>query len=446
MTYTIRAAMASLLLLCACDPLQGEEGEVKTITVLEVAGLYTNAAELSQVPPGAMREADNVVFRRPGICETRPGRESVTGAYSEASTIRALTTFEGYLVAWFANNKLARYDFGTTTWTSYTGTFTPPYSLPRVRFMESGGTLYVTTSLGLYRLDEPTADWKLSGVQAAIQSTASLPAAAGFLPNNKSVAYREHWGRIDANETLLRGPPGPRLIVDNTAGATRNVLLRNYIPTTIDTNHFLQIHRTEDVDVGVDPGEEMAQVAEVFPTPTDITNGYLDYLDTTPDELRGPSLYTATEQGLAAEQRPPITSDMVEYNGYTIFARTQGLQTFQLTLLGAGTAPGIVVGEGIGLSDGTNHTISPGRFNGSRLVASTRTSGQCSSRLWVNSVQAASRCSQLSRISSSRFWRRYSDSVSVSERPRPSGTPNVVATTCGTSEASSRPPRSMNAP
>lgn len=350
MTNTTRAALAALLLLCACGPIDQVGAEVKTITVMEVAGLYTNAAELSQVPQGAMREADNVVFRRPGICETRPGRESVPGVYSEASSIRALTTFEGYLVAWFANNKLARYDFNTQTWTTYTGSFTPPYSLPRVRFMESGGTLYVTTSLGVYRLDEPTADWKLAGVQGAIQSTAAA-GAAGFLSNLKSVAYRTHWGRIDANDTLLRGPPGPRLIFDNSSGGAVNVNLRNYIPTTIDTNHFLQIHRTEDVDTGVDPGEEMAQVAEVFPTPTDISNKYLDYIDTTPDELRGPSLYTATEQGLAAEQRPPITSDMVEYNGYTIFARTQGLQTFTLTLLGVGpgggVGPGIENGEGL---------------------------------------------------------------------------------------------------
>lgn len=342
MTKRLAAAFTALW-MWACVPLG--EGDVQTVTVLQVDGLFSNQAELSQVPKGAMREADNVVFRRPGICETRPGRELVPGAYSEASTLRQLTTFRGYLIGWFANNKLARHN--GSAWTSYSGTYTPPFSLPRVRFMTSGETLYVTTSLGVYRLDDPVGEWKLSGVQGAIQSTAATTGASGFLPNNKSVAYRTHWGRIDANDVLLRGPPSGRLIVDNTAGGTRNILLTTYIPTTIDTTHFLQIHRTADVDVGVDPGEEMAQVAEVFPTPTDITNRSLTYTDTTPDELRGPSLYTATEQGAAAEQRPPITADLVEYNGYTIFSRTQGLQTFTVTLLGAGAAPGLVTGEGI---------------------------------------------------------------------------------------------------
>lgn len=353
MTRLHLLVLASVALLACPGPV--EEDDVQSFGVLSVAGLWTNPSEVSAVPPGAMREADNLVFQRPGIAETRKGFEATTGAYPTASTPRSITTYQGYIIAWFANDVLARYQLPGGPWTAYSGTYSAPYSQGRVHWMEVNGVLYFTAAAGVYRLDSPTGTPALAGVPAATVTTASLTGASGFLADGYGVAYRTLWGRYDGNDILLRGEPTSRVVVVNAAGASRNVTLRNYIPGGVDANHFLQIHRTGQVLASIDPGDEMAQVYEVFPTALDITNGYIDVIDQTPDSLRGPEIYTLASLPNA---QPPVASDIVEFHGHAVAVRAVRPHAMTVTLLGvaaSSSAPGLFGKEGL-VIDGVTYS------------------------------------------------------------------------------------------
>ena len=85
---------------------------------------------------------------------------------------------------------------------------------------------------------------------------------------------------------------------------------------------------------------------------------------------------------------------------------------------------------------GTVQTASPGTLRSSRLMARIRSFGQDFSRAAARCATASTTCSQLSTTRSRFFVRRWSVSVSVSERPGGSRTPKAWATACGTSAGS----------
>ena len=93
-----------------------------------------------------------------------------------------------------------------------------------------------------------------------------------------------------------------------------------------------------------------------------------------------------------------------------------------------------------GTSRATTITIcSPGTFNPSRLVASTRTPGQVSSMFRTSDATGRLRCSQLSSTSSSSFARRNSSSVSVTLMPSRGDNANAPASASGTPSTSRTP-------
>ena len=87
-------------------------------------------------------------------------------------------------------------------------------------------------------------------------------------------------------------------------------------------------------------------------------------------------------------------------------------------------------------SGASRHTASPSMSSGSRLVTSTDRCGQCCDRRSTRPATASSRCSQLSRRSSSDFGASACTSRSSMLRPGCSATPTAAATAPGTSPGS----------
>lgn len=100
--------------------------------------------------------------------------------------------------------------------------------------------------------------------------------------------------------------------------------------------------------VAVDPGEEMAQVAELFPTTADVTAGTISYTDVA-TTANGPTAYFAPSQGglVLAREVPPISRDVAQFKGYEFYAVKSARQTAQLALLSVGGSAGLRTGEGI---------------------------------------------------------------------------------------------------
>ena len=97
-----------------------------------------------------------------------------------------------------------------------------------------------------------------------------------------------------------------------------------------------------------DPGEEMAQVAEIFPTPADFTAGTISYVDVA-TFANGPTAYFSPSQGgiVNAKEQPPVARDMAMFKGHAFYAAVKGRQRLQMTLLAVGGARGLNIGDGI---------------------------------------------------------------------------------------------------
>lgn len=161
------------------------------------------------------------------------------------------------------------------------------------------------------------------------------------------------------------GPTGDTitLTASRTAGAatasgatlsggseTRDVDVTIPVPTGITSGtHFVQVYRTETrTTTAGDPGEEMAMVAELFPTGAEVTAGSLTYTDvaTSPN---GATAYFSPSQGgiINAKDAPPSPRDMALFKGYTFYAVECCIQRAQMTLLAVGGSEGMIAGDGI---------------------------------------------------------------------------------------------------
>ena len=127
--------------------------------------------------------------------------------------------------------------------------------------------------------------------------------------------------------------------------------------------------------------------------------------------------------------------------GRTVRARSLNRDTASLAASEAGDEAASVAGRGSG---STGSVCSPRMYKDARLVASTCSAGQDSSRVATNSAVVASTCSQLSRMMRRCSGRRSATRVSVIERSGLGTTPSAVATVTATNSASATGASSTN--
>lgn len=132
--------------------------------------------------------------------------------------------------------------------------------------------------------------------------------------------------------------------------ASRDVVVTAPIPSGVTAGvDFLQIYRTETREaVDGDPGEEMALVAEEFPTEADVTAGSFSYTDVTTSP-NGPTGYFTPSQGgiVGSKDRPPVARDVAFYKGHAFYAVESARQRVQMTLLAVGGSNGLDVGYAV---------------------------------------------------------------------------------------------------
>lgn len=209
----------------------------------------------------------------------------------------------------------------------------------KVRFHETGGCLYFTTSKGVFRLEDPLGVPYLSGISQGLIGTAALTGTSGFLADGFSVAYRETWSKRTPEGRIIEGAPSGRVTIFNTVGggATRNVTRTIPIPPDLPPDAFLRVWRTESFPNVVGPGEDYAQVHEK--ALADMPAGATSYTftDITPDAIRGDAAYFSATLGdglVASKFRPPLATQVLTFRDSTVYIGSQGLEAVQLTLLG----------------------------------------------------------------------------------------------------------------
>ena len=195
---------------------------MSSTVILKAAGLNTSPNELS-VPEGSLSEATNVLIRRDGIIEQRRGFKlygNPSGVPSDR--VKQLSVYRNRIIR-HINNTLQYDSNGSGLFQSFSGSFSEADSSLRMKFIESNGNLYFTSSNGIQKLSSKTTDTLSSseivsaGALKALDIIASVKTEAnlqtGFLPQDSTVSYRVVWGYKDSNGNLILGSPSQREII-----------------------------------------------------------------------------------------------------------------------------------------------------------------------------------------------------------------------------------------
>lgn len=312
----------------------------------KIKGEYTYPSEYTEIPDGALKSAKNCVINRDSIAEPRRGFNNYKSISSTGSDRSAqLLTYKTDLLSHYGSS--ISHD-GADPFTQLTGTFAAPSHndsyTPKVKYIEANSNLYFTSNAGIQKEDTVGGAITAAGAPKGLDVKLSLSSGTGFFTDSTQVAYRILWGKKDANNNLILGSPSQRTIIANSAGATRDVIVNFSIPASIDTTWFYQIYRSGiSINVTTDPGDELQLVYEANPTATEITNKFISVTDSTPDTLRGASLYTdASQDGIQqANDTPPSAKDIALFKNCVFLANTIQKQNLTVTLLAAAGTAGI---------------------------------------------------------------------------------------------------------
>lgn len=295
-------------------------------------GLHTNIAE-SQMGPGALLGAENVVIRRPGAIEPRDGVQ------------RAGTVSSGYAAWGFSwrtkdwilrNNGSNTFNWTDTAGGSYSYTDAElgsinPQPLRRDCFAraEARANLYVPYEGGTMKRDVDTGAWQPTGLapMACIVEAHNLSTAGSWLGNNEHVAYRVVCKKVDANGVVIRSLTSGSYTAANTAGAGRAVEVFVQAVST-STYDFVEVYRSANFPTSVTPSEEM-QLVRTLPS----ASAAGSFVDLVLPANRGATLYTSPSRGGIANMnnRPPAAACVELYKGSLFFGNVRGPRTIKIS-------------------------------------------------------------------------------------------------------------------
>jgi len=147
---------------------------------------------------------------------------------------------------------------------------------------------------------------------------------------------------------------GTGYYVGNDDGV-RNGSCTTYIPTGIQEGvDFCQLNRTVNTTTsGVDPGEDMALVAERFPTASEIAAKSLTFEDIAPF-ANGANAYFSPSEGLggidASLNQAPLVEDGIVFREYAIVVGDQSRRAVDVSLLAIGDRDGLNTFDGLKLN------------------------------------------------------------------------------------------------
>lgn len=325
------------------------------IVQLDNKGLYTYSNQLSQVPPGAMTIANNIVIDKPGVAETRRGFEFY-GTTLPSYALKGFV-FNSRLIYYCNGGQLAYDSNGTGTWVTYSGSYFPP-TASFINSTQANGNFYFTTNNGVYKLDSLTGTPRAAGGPQALDLNVAVSGAGTAVPNNTQAGYSVVWGYTDANNNLILGAPSQSAVLINTAGSTQNVTITATIPQEVTTSYFVQVYRTPSTSgAAVVPGNNYQLAIQYTPTAGDITAKSVTIADAVPDSLLGAYLYTADGQpSNYPNTPPPLCLDVATYNSMTFYINFQTLQQANITMTGTGAPNGIQNGDTLTITDQTSTT------------------------------------------------------------------------------------------
>lgn len=311
---------------------------------LNPKGLYTNYNNLSQVEPGALLKANNVVLDEKGIVKPRRGIKYYSSLfYTDTDRARQLLDYKGRIFR-HVNSKLA-FDNGTGTFTEFSGSYSDPASNTRIKGQEFKGNFYFTTSDGVKKISAK----KATDITANSVMNTGAPIApgitltmtnfgVGFLGPNQKTGYKVTWGYKDANGITFEGVPcAVEIVENNTPTGNMSVNYEILVPAGITTDYFFRLYRCETRDLASSLSDEFNLVFEGSPTSGEISFGFLEGTDNLSEDFRlaGLPLYSNPNSGqgnTSLNFAPPFATDLALYQNHLFYANTRLQQFKTLTL------------------------------------------------------------------------------------------------------------------
>lgn len=205
--------------------------------VVKAAGLITSPNELDRAE-GSLTEASNVIIKRDGIIEPRRGFNLYGSALpSSTNRVKQLATYRNRILRHYSS-KLAFDSDGAGTFIDFAGSFLETETGLRMKFIESNGNFYFTTSDGIKKISAKSSSGfsadtdyvvgagAIKAVDLQGETIYTPNSQSAFLPQDSTVAYRVVWAYTDANANLVPGAPSQREIVGNPMVG---LLIRDYM-------------------------------------------------------------------------------------------------------------------------------------------------------------------------------------------------------------------------
>lgn len=270
---------------------------------------------------------------------------------------------------------------GSDPFTRYTGTYESPLFngsyVPKMKGVEANRNFYFITNDGIKKLSSPTSQPTAAGMPAALDLELALTSVlSGFMSDDTQVAYRLVWAREDENDNLILGAPSGRYVIANTTGSSEDVEITASIPEGITTSDTYRIYRSaQTLNANITPNDELQLVIEDNPTSGEIAAKQFTVTDSTPDDLRGETIYTAeSQEGIAsANNTPPAGKDICTFKNMAFVANTKQNQSQAITLLSVAGSFGI----NVPVSSAGNTT------NGSAIVTSIASTSSMSAGMRI---------------------------------------------------------------
>ncbi|MGA0312661.1 MAG: hypothetical protein ACO3N4_06275 [Ilumatobacteraceae bacterium] len=306
-----------------------------TDLTLRAAGLYTDPNPHSDAPVGALRIADNVVIRRAGVLEPRPGFRALgLGGGARYVGIHPAPTgdtseFYSQTIGSLEDDSGANVPEPAWTWAirAATQAITQSGEYAGAHAAIARDALYVPTSSGVARVEDSVAvrtGYPRPG--QVISAVASDPFSPVWLPTDNAVRYRVCFVRESDAGLIVRSAPSSDITATNVSGSDARLQLTLRLPPEIQAGDVVEVYRSLAVTpASVVPSDELYLAMAYALTASDISSGSTTFFDITEETDLGASLYTnATQQGiLQANERPPQAETIAWFNQMLFFGRVQ---------------------------------------------------------------------------------------------------------------------------
>lgn len=260
-----------------------------------LSGLNTEA-NYREAPEGALGEALNVVCRRLGIIEPRPGmyQSAVISALADAQRI---VPFDGDVVALDDTEAVQLSSGSNITNQGYSAGQLQGFD-GFCSAAEMRGNLYIGTQDGVQKVLSKSATGAFFAGEpsfiefADVTVNASAEASENWLQVGDGCAYRFVVRQEDGNGVVRRSSPSHPMFVENAAAGARRLKLDIYLNTNgYFSNHWIEVYRTASSSAGV-PADSYFLVQEHPITVGIIAAGMVTLYDTKPNTELGEELYT----------------------------------------------------------------------------------------------------------------------------------------------------------